>query len=146
MIVQMLSIFSFATKGKPLKAAPHAPSITTRAARGCAWSDKMVLSISSAALRCASASMRNPSSCSTSVLLLYDTINGIEIHPPLWRPGPFGLTPYLFRRNRADVTRQKESRKPRMYQSGITKKDARKRRDEGAGAETDGRGERTNVL
>src|SRR5260221_13265918 len=106
----------------------------------------MVLSISSAAFRCASASMRNPSSFSKSVLLLYDTINGIEIHPPLWRPGPCGLTPSLFRRNRADVTRRKESRKPRTYQSGITEEVVSKRSDEGAGAETGGRGERTSVL
>ncbi len=81
----------------------------------------MVLSISSAAFRCASARMRNPSSFSKSALLLYDIINGIEIHPPLWRPGPFGLTPYLFKRNRADVTQRKESRKPRTYQFALPK-------------------------
>jgi len=37
----------------------------------------MVLSISSAALRCASANMLHPSSFSESILLLYDTITGM---------------------------------------------------------------------
>jgi hypothetical protein len=56
-----------------------------------AWSDKMVLSISSAAFRCASASMRNPSSCSKSALLLYDTIHGIGIRPPWRKRGSLAL-------------------------------------------------------
>ena len=65
----------------------------------------MVLSISSAAFRCAAASMRTPFSVSLSVVLLHDTINGMEIHPLLRSPETFRRTHHLCRSNRAEVAK-----------------------------------------
>ena len=70
----------------------------------------------------------------------------LEIPPLLWRPGPFGLTPSLFRRNLVKLTRRKDSCEPKTYQSGITDGAVNKHTDEGAGAEVGGQGEDTNIL
>jgi hypothetical protein len=65
--------------------------------------------------------MRNPFSVSLSVVLLHDTINGMEIHPLLRSPETFRLTHQLFINNRAEVAQCRERRKLRTDQTGIKK-------------------------